>query len=48
MSFVCDFETGLLDKRLEVSGTDEISGLARGLNTMARSLQESRAALEQA
>lgn len=48
MSFVRDIETGLLDKRLEAGGTDEISGLARGLNTMAHSLQESRTRLEQA
>ncbi|HBL24159.1 MAG TPA: hypothetical protein DDZ40_08585 [Deltaproteobacteria bacterium] len=48
MSFVRDIEAGFLNKRLEADGTDEISGLARGLNTMARSLQESRTALEQA
>ncbi len=48
MGFVRDIETGLLSKRLEVDGTDEVSGLARGLNTMARSLEESRTALERA
>jgi PAS domain S-box-containing protein len=48
MSFVRDIETGLLNKRLEADGADEVSGLARGLNTMAQSLQESRTALEQA
>ncbi len=48
MSFVRDIEAGFLNKRLEAGGTDEISGLARGLNTMAQSLQESRTALERA
>jgi len=48
MSFVHDIEAGFLNKRLEAGGTDEISGLARGLNTMAQSLKESRTALERA
>jgi PAS domain S-box-containing protein len=48
MIFVRDIEIGFLDKRLEATGTDEISGLARGLNTMAQSLEESRTALEEA
>ncbi len=48
MTFVRNIETGILDRRLEAKGTDEITGLARGLNTMAQSLEESRNALEEA
>lgn len=48
MAFVRDIKAGILDRRLEAKGTDEISGLARGLNTMAQSLEENRNALEEA
>ncbi|MDD3845058.1 MAG: histidine kinase [Syntrophorhabdaceae bacterium] len=48
MIFVRDIESGLLDKKLDTSGTDEISQLARGLNAMTQSLRESRTALEKA
>ncbi|OPY04792.1 MAG: Sensor histidine kinase YehU [Syntrophorhabdus sp. PtaB.Bin184] len=48
MAFVEDIKAGILDRRLEAKGTDEISGLARGLNTMAQGIEESRNALEEA
>ncbi len=48
MAFVRNIEAGILDGRLDAKDTDEISGLARGLNTMAQSLKESRNALEEA
>lgn len=48
MAFVRDIKAGILDRRLEAKGTDEISGLARGLNTMTQSLEENRNALEEA
>ncbi|OPY03756.1 MAG: Sensor histidine kinase YehU [Syntrophorhabdus sp. PtaB.Bin047] len=48
MAFVRDIKAGILDRRLETKDNDEISGLARGLNTMAQSLEENRNALEEA
>ncbi len=48
MAFVRDIKAGILDRRLETKDNDEISGLARDLNTMAQSLEENRNALEEA
>jgi len=48
MVFAREIGTGLFYKRLETKGNNEIAKLARGLNTMAESLEENREALEEA
>ena len=48
MIFVREIEAGFFYKRLNTKGNHEISKLARGLNAMAESLEESRDALEEA
>jgi len=48
MTLAREFEAGHLDQRLKVRGKDEVASLARGLNAMAESLEDSREALEEA
>lgn len=48
MAFAREISDGLLDRRLNVRGRDEIARLGRGLNAMAENLEKSREALEEA
>jgi len=48
MALAQELEAGHLDRRLKIRGSDEVSKLARGLNAMAESLEDSRDALEEA
>ncbi len=48
MDLAGELEAGRLHHRMEIKGTDEVAHLGRGLNTMAQSLEESHAALEEA
>jgi PAS domain S-box-containing protein len=48
MTLAQELEAGHLDRRLKIRGSDEVSRLARGLNAMAESLEDSRSALEEA
>ncbi|MDD5009749.1 MAG: histidine kinase [Syntrophorhabdaceae bacterium] len=48
MTLAQELEAGHLDRRLKIQGRDEVARLARGLNAMAESLEDSRDALEEA
>jgi len=48
IAFVRDIGEGHLEKRLNLTGSDEIARLGRGLDAMAENLEENRRALEKA